>query len=132
MTPFTIIPAKPRIRRKARPIATPAPPAGPVLGSASFLAEDPSLQLEFDGYDIDVASFDPSSITVNDPASGSLYQAASAVVLGGIIVQVSMTPAGPSSGTQTVLNATAATGIVSADDDAAWAGVTGLVLPFGS
>ena len=103
-----------------------------MLGSASFLAEDASLQLEFDGYDIDVSAFDPSSITVNDPASGSLYQAASAVVLGGIIVQVTMTPAGPSSGTRTLLNATAATGIVSADDGAEWAGATDLELPFDS
>ena len=93
MTPFTIIPAKPAQAAEGHSSpARPAPPAGPVLGSASFLAEDPSLQLEFDGYDIDVSAFDPSSITVNDPASGSLYQAASAVVLGGIIVQVTMTP----------------------------------------
>jgi hypothetical protein len=110
----------------------PVPPAGPVLGSASFLADDASLQLEFDGYDIDVGAFDPSSITVNDPASGSLYQATSAVVLGGIIVQVTMTPTGASSGTRTLLNATAATGIVSADDGTEWAGATGLELPFGS
>jgi hypothetical protein len=128
--PPPIFTAKSPRHRKAKPVARPAPPAGPVLGSASFLAEDPSLQLEFDGYDIDVSSFDPSSITVNDPASGSLYQAGSAVVLGGIIVQVTMTPAGPSSGTRTLLNATAATGIVSADDGAEWAGAMGLELPY--
>ena len=130
MPPSTIITAKRRRQRKARPVAPPAPPAGPVLGSASFLAGDPSLQLEFDGYDIDVSAFDPSSIVVNDPASGSVYHAVSAVVLGGIIVQVLMTPAGASSGTQTLLNATAATGIRSADDGAEWAGATGLELPF--
>ena len=100
----------PRVAGRRTSPPQPAPPAGPVLGSASFLAEDASLQLEFDGYDIDVSAFDPSSITVNDPASGSLYQAASAVVLGGIIVQVTMTPTGPSSGTRTLLNATAASG----------------------
>lgn len=129
-----ISPPRIRFRRHHRPLRRPpgpkAPPAGPVLGSASFLAGDPSLQLEFDGYDIDVSSFDPSSITVNDPASGSVYHAVSAVVLGGIIVQVLMTPTGASSGTQTLLNATAATGIRSADDGTEWAGAAGLELPF--
>ena len=120
----------PRRRARRASPSRAAPPAGPVLGSASFLAEDPSLQLEFDGFDIDVSSFDPSSIVVNDPASGSVYHAVSAVVLGGIIVQVLMTPAGPSSGTQTLLDATAATGIRSADDGTEWAGAAGLELPF--
>jgi hypothetical protein len=101
-----------------------------VLSLADNQVVDGLLWLWFDGYVIDVSAFDPAAITVNDPASGTLYQATGASVLSGFIVSVTMAPAGPSSGTQALLNASADSGIVDADTGAAWAGATDLPLPW--
>src|SRR4051794_8960158 len=98
-----IIPAKRRVRRKRRPPQLPS--AGPVVGpvlSAAYVEE--VLFLFFDGYEINADAFDAGAITVNDPGSGSMYAAVSAEVVGGSIVQIALTPTGPASGTQTVLN----------------------------
>ena len=86
--------------------------------------------LWFNGYNMAVDSFDPTSITVNDPASGSLYQAVDAWAVSGLIVEVEMEAIGPSSGEQTLLNVGAASGIVDADTSVPWEGCTDLVLPF--
>jgi hypothetical protein len=51
-------------------------------------------------------------------------------VVSGFVVSVTIAPAGPSSGTQALLNASAASGIVDAGTSAPWAGATDLPLPW--
>ena len=129
-TPISVIPSKRRVRRKRRNVGGPTSVAPLVLVSASFDAGDFTLTLAFDRA-IDVAGIDPSQLTVLDePATGNAL-AGSAVASqptpASVVLDMVVTGAaeGP-----TVLNATAETGIVAANDGAAWAGVAGLALPY--
>ena len=90
--------------REKRPTAASPPPGRPpVLGEAYFDGANLAYLL-FDNYDIELVAFDPSTITVNDPASGSLSPATSAFDESGFIVVVSLSAIGPSTGEQTLLN----------------------------
>ena len=86
-----------------------------MLGEAYFDGGNNLAYLLFDNYDIELVAFDPSTITVNDPASGSLYQATSAFDESGFIVVVSLAAIGPSTGEQTVLNVSPGSGIINSD-----------------
>lgn len=85
------------------------------------------LYLTFDQA-IAVATFVPGAIVVIDPVSGGSYGPTGSPTISGAMITMGMTPIGPDSGTQTVLNASAGSGIVSAAGALPWAGVSGFVL----
>jgi hypothetical protein len=113
----------------------PYPPPGPLVLVAAELGADPFgeylVTLTFDRA-IDVAALDPSQVTLDDAAGAGWVYAGAAIdsrpdprtlVLNMAATDVPATA-------ENRLNATADTGIVAADDGAAWAGVAGVGLPF--
>jgi len=131
---ITILPIPFRRQRKPPKVVAPAPPPppppGPVLSAVDLDAEELQMSLEFADFEIELDSFDPATITLNDPNTGAMYQAASAEVISGFIVGIVLTNTGASSGTQTLLNVAPASGIVDAATALAWVGCANLVLPF--
>jgi len=101
-----------------------------VLSSVDLDAEEFVISLEFADFEIELDAFDPATITLNDPNTGSMYVAVSAEVVSGFIVSITLTATGPSSGAQTLLNVASGSGIVDADTALPWVGCTNLVLPF--
>jgi hypothetical protein len=131
MDPQTIfLPAKPRVHRK-RPNVAPSPVSTLTLVAAEYIDAFPAVVVTFDRA-VDVAGFDPAAITVND--AGNEWQLSGAgpvVVLSPTSVRLMLVVTESFTGPSTTLTASAANGIVAADDDAApWAGCTALVLPF--
>jgi hypothetical protein len=124
--PFTF-----RGRRRARRAQASTPAL--VLESAefSYIGPGAALTLTFDRA-IELSSFDPSQITVQDPAGTGWAYAGSGVVdtpdPQTVVVEMGQTT--EAAGSPDVMSATGATGIVAADDGAAWAGVTNLELPY--
>ena len=119
---------RPRKQRASAPTPTALNLVVAVLESFD---DDPRVRLTFDRA-IDLAGFDPSHVRVDDPTnSGSAFVGtgvddvpdAQSVVVGLVFD-------GPAEGSQTVLNATAETGIVAADDGTPWGGASELPLPF--
>ena len=104
-----------------------------MLAAAAFAFVGPggALTLAFDRA-IDLAGFDPSQITVQDPNNTGFAYAGTGVVdtPDPQTVVVEMGQTGSSIGALDVMSATGATGIVAIDDGAAWAGVTDLGLPW--
>ena len=130
--PATIIPAKRRVgRKRRRPPAAPTPPAALVLVSAAYDHAGPNVTLTFDRQ-IDVAGIDVTAVTVNDDdVAGIELRGAGAVTLTGpAAVRIPLADVGIAQQPGTFLTATAATGIVAADDGGTWAGATGLALPY--
>jgi len=121
-------PRRPRPMRKA-PTPTP-PPAALVLVAAEF-GEATWVRLAFDRA-IDVAGLDGAQITIDDGPVTEFRWAATgaATLLGPAVVRIDVALVGPSTAPSTTLTATAASGIVAADDGGTWAGVTNLGLPF--
>ena len=113
-------------RRSSAPVAT-----GPVLLSATFGdGGEPVLALTFDRA-VDVSGLAPGDLFV--------YQGPGGIEWGGTAVFEQPTQASVSVtmienaefvGSGVTLTASGGAGIVAADDDVAWAGVSGLELPF--
>ena len=104
-----------------------------LLVGASFVFVGPgaALTLVFDRA-IDITSFVPGAITVQDPSGSGFGFVGTGVVdtPDAQTVVVEMGSTGSAEGTLDVLTATAGTGIVAVDDGAPWPGVTGLGLPY--
>ena len=100
------------------------------LTAATYDPEGPTVTIAFDRA-VDLAGFDPSQVTVDDAGDTGFSDAGSGVsaVPTPQSVTVALTPTGSAEGA-TVMNATASTGIVAADDGGTWAGVTALALPW--
>ncbi len=129
-TPPTFDLAPPRVRRKRRAIGSPGPVA--LMLVAAEYEESVWVRLTFDR-PIDISAMNGSAITVDDgPLSGTLWVGLESpgTLIGPATVQIELEPYDPSTSAATVLNATAATGIVAEDDGGAWAGVTDVELPF--
>ena len=132
-TPTPFIPAKRRVRRKRRPqnvAPTPPLPGAPILVAAEYLAPGTWLRLTFDrpvsGPLVGEAIF------VDDgPETGLIWVATSETPVGPTTLELTLSQVGTSGGAATTLTAGGETGIVSAFDDTAWAGVTEVPLPFG-
>ena len=122
-------PGRRRYRLRARPAATPAL----TLVEASFLYVGPgaALTLVF-GRAIDLSAFVPAQVTVQDPSGSGFAYVGTGVVdtPDAQTVVVEMGQTGSAAGTLDVLSATGATGIVAADDGAAWGGASNLGLPY--
>ena len=129
-----IIPPKPVRRRRLRGAAArrPAPPGPLVLVSASFDDVNLALTLTFDRA-VDASGMVGNAVVVDDAAgTGLRYEAIAGVtVVTPETVALGMADFAAATGTGVRLTATSANGIVAAGDGAAWAGVTGLELPFG-
>jgi hypothetical protein len=120
---------RPRPRRQFGP-----PPVAPLtLVAASFQYVGPgaALTLVFDRA-IDITSFVPAAITLQDPSGSGFGFVGTGVVdtPDAQTVVVEMGSTGTAEGTLDVVNATGATGIVAVDDGGTWGGVSGLGLPY--
>ena len=98
---------------------------------AAEYAEASYVRLTFDRA-IDIAGLAAGQVVVDDgPVSGwSWVGIGSGTLIGPTIVEIELGAQTESSSPGTVLNASAATGIVAVDDGGAWAGATNLPLPF--
>ena len=111
-------------------VPRPAPPPAPLTLVSAEYEEAVWVRLTFDRA-IDLAGLVGSQIVIDDVAAGFMYAATGAVTpVGATGVQVAVVEVGPSASTPTTLTAGPGNGIVAADDGGAWAGVTGLELPF--
>jgi hypothetical protein len=125
--PIAFQPRPPFRRRKPRP-------APPVLVAAELVFDpvtgDPCARLAFDRA-IDVSRIAPAQVTVDDAAGAGWSYAGSGVASrpDAKTVVIALVQTGGAEG-PTVLHATAATGIVAAEDGGAWAGVASVELPY--
>ena len=130
-----LLPAPPLFPRKRKPPAKPkrtAPPApgAPVLIAATYLAST-WVRLTFDRPVTFTSPIESDELFVNDePGTETLWVGSVITALGAAQIEVSLLEYDPGSGTETTLSASATTGIVSAFDGTAWAGVTNVELPF--
>lgn len=118
-------------RRRARRSPTQAPAALVLQAAEMINFEPPVLRVRFDRA-IDVSAIDVGQITVNYP-SGPGFEYVGEEVTGAPdpeTFELAMTELGSATGSQDVLNATGATGIVAVDDGGTWPGVTELLLPY--
>ena len=108
-----------------------APAALLTLVSAMYDHTAPTLTLVFDRA-VDIGGFSGSAITVEDAQENYFrYNGdGGAELLGPATVRITLIPFDDASGTGVRLDASALSGIVAADDEGAWAGVSGLALPF--
>jgi hypothetical protein len=134
---LTVVPPKYRKNRgrnrsllQASPPAPPGPTA-PVLVSAAFSLDDGAvLTLGFDRA-VAIVGFDPAAIGVADGPGESFYDGSGGATLSGAnTVVVGLIYLYAASGDDVELTATAGNGIVAVDGGVAWAGASGLVLPF--
>src|SRR4051812_42060036 len=112
--------------QSARP--KPAPPTtGPVLIAATWNAESSYVQLQFDRA-IDASGREPTAIVVDDQAeTGLKFEADGGItIVNPTTVRLGMESTSDAVQTGVHLTATTANGIVSADDDEAWSGVSDL------
>ena len=124
-------PTPARIFRKPQPKATAAPPAPLTLVSASFDPDGPEVYLTFDR-EIDTTGLVVGAFVVDDGPDGhQLVGFEEPVFVSPTEVSVLMHITGSASGDDVVLNVAAGNGIVAVDDGGTWAGVSGVVLPFG-
>jgi hypothetical protein len=132
MLPPSIIPAKPRVRRKRKSAAAMSVVGPPVLVAAVYDNDDgPRVTLTFDRA-VSVPVLDGGQLIVRE--NDNVYDGAGgAIPLDAVTVRVSLVLQDISPGTGIRLTASATTGIVAADPPvggAAWVGVTDLALPF--
>ncbi len=126
--PPTIIPVKPRIRRRRRAVVNVVPPL--VLVSAGYEPDVPSIDLLFER-DIDFSGIDVSAFTVADGVIAMCtWVGTGSYWLGSRWVQVLFTRVGDFSGPGTLMTVGAGNGIVAVEDGGAWAGVAGMGLPW--
>lgn len=124
-------PAKRRAGRRRRQ-GVPSSPAPAGLTLVAALYEDSTwVRLTFDR-PIDIGALVGNAIVVDDGAiTGVRWEAiGTATLLDPVTVQIELTDFAGSSRSDTVLDATAATGIVVISDGGTWPGVMNLVLPF--
>jgi hypothetical protein len=129
-----VAPLRPRKhppQRYARLGPPPAPPVALTLVAAAIYPVGPRIRLQFDRA-IEVGGRDGSQIIVDAGDITSLVYVATgpATLIDPATVEIELVETGPTEGIQMLLTATAATGIVAADDGGTWAGCTDLVLPF--
>ena len=126
-------PLTPRKRSRPRRQFGPPPATALTLVAASFQYVGPggALTLVFDRA-IDITSFVPGAITVQDPSGSGFGFVGTGVVdtPDAQTVVVEMGSTGTAEGTLDVMTATSSTGIIAVDDGATWPGVTDLGLPF--
>ena len=105
-------------------------PAALVLVAASYV-EAMWVRLSFDRA-IDISAIVVDQISVDDgPLTGSVWVGSPAATLvDPVTVELPLVELDPSSSVETLLSATAASGIVAADDGGTWAGASALPLPF--
>lgn len=123
---------KRRARATGTKSATPAPPAALVLQSAEMINfEPPVLRLRFDRA-VDTTGIDVGQITVNYPSGPGFEYVGEEVTAAPDpeTFDLAMTENGSATGSQDVLNATAATAIVAVDDGGTWGGANELLLPY--
>jgi hypothetical protein len=128
------VPSVPKFRKRYKPLkrkGAEAPPVAIVLASATYDIETESVILTFDRA-VDASAYDPAAITVQDGefAVGLFVGSGPATVVNPTTIQVFLEQIGSPTVSDVELSATAASGIVAVDDGAAWAGVTGLALPW--
>ena len=101
------------------------------LVEGSFATDDyVSVRLTFDRA-VDASGLDGTQITLGVQEFGYLYNATGAVVvLDPATIEITCVQIGGFEGEESVLNATALSGIVAVDDGGAWAGANDLPLPF--
>lgn len=123
-----IVPLIP-FRRRRKGVPASMQPAL-ALVAASYVANT-SVRLTFDRA-IDISAIVVAQISVNDADDLGLKYigTGSATLDGPASVVVLLADNGDSTGSGTTLSAGAGNGIVAVDDGAAWAGVTGVELPF--
>ena len=102
------------------------------LVAAAYDTDDFSVLLTFDRA-VDASGLDPSQVTLQDGefAAGSFVGSGPATVVGPAAIRVFLEEIGGPTVPDVELSATALTGVVAVDDGGTWAGVAGLVLPFG-
>ena len=118
--------------KQAADSPTPPPPIALTLVAATYDENDAILTLTFDR-PVSVAAYDGSALTVGDPTfNDTAYEGSGgAFLVAPATVQVNLQPTGPYSGTEVDFVASAATGIVAADDGGTWAGTGGVMsLPY--
>lgn len=125
--------ARRRVHRKRRVVPARAASAGPVLVSAAYDAgnDPPILTLTFDR-GVDVSGLDGNEILVNDDSfTGLKYFATGGVSQpDATTVELLLTGDGFPGAAGLWVTAGAGNGIVGAEGEEAWAGVTELALPF--
>lgn len=120
---------RPRPKSPSAADERPAPAAPPTLVAASC-DESPTLTLVFDR-PVDVSAVDVELIRVDNGLLGFTYVGYGAPTLPDpVTVRLALTGVEEYAGPGVVLSAAADNGIVAADGGGAWAGVTGLELPF--
>jgi hypothetical protein len=128
-----VIPTKTPYRGGKRILSTgpsggPPPVTGLTLVAASYGTF--TLTMSFDRA-IDISSFDPTTIYVNDAERAMAMQGGGEYSLqDDNTIAMSMGEIGDYEGPDTVLQAGANSGIVAVDDHATWAGSAGTELPF--
>ena len=129
-----LITPPPNVRKKygkMKPLSTVLTPP---LTLVSSYYDDTVLEvyMTFDR-SIDASGYQPGAFVLvdgdinNQTYVGNEYE----VVLGGTTLRIQLTVMGSASGPDVELSVASGNGIVAADDGATWAGVSGLVLPFG-
>ena len=107
------------------------PPMALTLVEGSFATDDyVSVRLTFDR-PVDASGLVGTAITLGVQEFGYLYNATGAVVvLDPNTIEITCVYIGGFEGEQSILNASASTGIVAVDDGGTWEGCTDLALPF--
>src|SRR3954449_9406366 len=119
MTIPTIIPAKRRVRHKARPVAPPAL----TLVAAAFDSTLIRLDLTFDR-PVNIAAMDVTKLVVDDSDNGYRYHGSGTpTLLTPAHVRVTMTALFPIAADVTLLTAGTPTGIVADGEGGPWKGV---------
>jgi hypothetical protein len=128
--PTSILPSKPRVRRKRKQRAETVPVAL-TLVAAYYDGDVPGIYLTFDRA-IDISTAVLSAFVVNDGPDSILFVgSAGPEVVTETQILILMTNVGSYSGPEVLLEVGAGNGIVAVDDGGTWAGVVDLVLPFG-
>jgi hypothetical protein len=120
----------PRRRKTRAHQGTTSPPAPLTLVAATYEA-GLTLTLTFDRA-VDVSAFDGAAVIVDDALeTGLRYDGTGGAALAGpASIVVTLVALGDPTGTAVTLDASAANGIVAADDGGVWEGAAGLSLPF--
>lgn len=119
-------------RREPPPLPAPPPPVALTLVQARYDSTEVVLRLTFDRA-VDVDAFASSAVTVGDGLYNlSNYVATAASLEAPEVVRIALEPTGPFQYTDVMMEASAATGIIAADDGGTWPGTPGsIVLPYG-
>lgn len=113
---------------RTKPVAPPAP--GVLTLIAATYEPGESVTLTFDRA-IDLGEVRVDRMRLNDATADSLYSGSDPFAVGADAVRVTLSYEGDSTGPSVRLTAPATVLILPADGGPAWAGVSGLTLPFG-